>query len=223
MHIPPSDRARAFRKLINLLKPGGVLAISLRNGPAEPARGIHPVSLAEVETLVREHGAFVERKAASDDRMGRAEIHWTHIALRLPDDGTGALPLLRHVILNDDKSSTYKLGLLRTLCRIADGAAGLAREHDDEYVSLPMGQVALTWIRLYKPLLEADLPQSPSNRGYDRLGFAKDAIPRTQSGVCTGSPGGHAVLKGHGDRASSGDQGRGRDHSQDAGHPHQVS
>lgn len=91
-------------------QPGGVLAISLRNGPAEPARGIHPVSLAEVETLVREHGAFVERKAASDDRLGRAEIHWTHIALRLPDDGTGALPLLRHVILNDDKSSTYKLG-----------------------------------------------------------------------------------------------------------------
>ena len=39
-----------------------------------------------------------------------------------------------------------------------------------------MGQVALTWIRLYKPLLEADLPQSPSNCGYDRLGFAKDAF-----------------------------------------------
>jgi hypothetical protein len=31
--------------------------------------------------------------------------------VRLPDDGSGALPLLRHIILNDDKSSTYKLAL----------------------------------------------------------------------------------------------------------------
>jgi SAM-dependent methyltransferase len=42
MHVAPSDRARAFRKLINLLKPGGILAITLRHGPAEADRGIHP-------------------------------------------------------------------------------------------------------------------------------------------------------------------------------------
>ena len=56
------------------------------------------------------------------------------MALRLPDDGTGALPLLRHVILNDQKSATYKLGLLRALCRAADGQAGLARERARTHV-----------------------------------------------------------------------------------------
>ena len=86
------------------------------------------------------------------------------------------MPLLRHIILNDDKSSTYKLGLLRTLCRIADGAGGVAGSADDDHVAIPMGLVALTWIRLYKPLLVADLPQNPSNRGCDRLGFAKTAF-----------------------------------------------
>jgi len=176
MHVPPSERARSFRKLINLLKPGGVIAITLRDGPAENDRGIHPICSSEVQALARKHGAFVERTIVDDDRLGREEVHWTQIALRLPDDGTGALPLLRHVILNDDKASTYKLGLLRTLCRIADGAAGLAREHDEDHVAAPMGLIALTWIRLYKPLLVADLPQSPINRGYDRLGFAKDAF-----------------------------------------------
>jgi hypothetical protein len=45
------------------------------------------------------------------------------LALRLPDDGTGALPLLRHIIFNDDKSSTYKLALLRVL------KAGLPQQH----------------------------------------------------------------------------------------------
>ncbi len=178
MHVAPSDRARAFRKLITLIKPGGLLAITLRSGPSEPERGFHPVSVDEVRILARNHGAFVERESSAADHLGRPEVHWTHLAIRLPDDGTGALPLLRHVILNDDKSSTYKLGLLRALCRIADGAGGFASSADDDHVSIPMGLVALTWLRLYKPLLDADFPQNPSNRGSGRLGFAKTAFSR---------------------------------------------
>ena len=176
MHVAPSDRARAFRKLVTLLKPGGLLAITLRHGPAEPERGFHPVSEDEIRKLARDHGAFIERQRSADDHLGRTDVQWTHLAVRLPDDGTGALPLLRHIILNDDKSSTYKLGLLRTLCRIADGAGGIAGSTDDDHVAIPMGLVALTWIRLYKPLLAADLPQNPSNRGCERLGFAKTAF-----------------------------------------------
>ena len=179
MHVASSDRARAFRKLITLLKPGGVLAITLRRGPTEAGRTVHPVSAAEIKRLARDHGAFVERENTADDLLGRREIRWEQLAIRLPDDGTGALPLLRHVILNDDKSSTYKLGLLRVLCRIADSAGGLASPVDDEHVAIPMGLVALTWIRLYKPLLAANLPQSPQNhRGGVRLGFAKEAFGR---------------------------------------------
>jgi hypothetical protein len=54
------------------------------------------------------------------DGLGRAEIAWTTLILELPDDGTGALPLLRGMILDDRKSATYKLALLRVLARIAD-------------------------------------------------------------------------------------------------------
>ena len=85
--------------------------------------------------------------------------------LRLPDDGTGALPLLRHLILSDAKSSTYKLALLRAIARIADGTPGVAREAGDDHVAIPLGLVALTWLRLFKPLIDAGLPQSPANRG----------------------------------------------------------
>lgn len=179
MHVAPSDRARAFRKLITLLKPGGVLAITLRHGPAETERRLHPVSAAEIKSLARDHGAFVERETTADDQLGRREVRWDQLAIRLPDDGTGALPLLRHVILNDDKSSTYKLGLLRVLCRIADGAGGLASPVDEEHVAIPMGLVALTWLRLYKPLLAANLPQSQKNlSGGEGLAFAREAFGR---------------------------------------------
>ena len=111
MHVLPDDRSRAFRKIVSLLKSGGLLVLTLRHGPAEPERGMHPVSLDEVERLARDHGLAVVRVQRAEDQLRRADVSWTHIALRLPDDGTDALPLLRHVILHDDKSSTYKLGL----------------------------------------------------------------------------------------------------------------
>ena len=181
MHLPHGQRPRAFRKLVNLLKPGGVIAISLRIGPADPERGMHPVDGAEIVSLARNHGTIVQRELDSADQLGRDGIHWTNYALRLPDDGTGALPLLRHVILNDDKSSTYKLGLLRSICRIADGTAGLVRRSDDDMVSVPLGLVALTWLRLYKPLIAASFPQSPTNEsGGLRLGFVREAFRRLE-------------------------------------------
>ena len=177
MHVRSPDRRRAFRKLVSLLRPGGLLAITLRDGPEEPGRGVHPVSMAEIERLAADHGLAIVRVHRQPDLQGRPDLSWICVAMRLPDDGTGALPLLRHVILHDDKASTYKLGLLRSLCRIADGWAGMAREADDGHVALPLGLVGLTWLRLYLPLAKADLPQSPTNtRGGDRLGFAREGF-----------------------------------------------
>ena len=36
----------------------------------------------------------------------------------------------------------------------------------------------MTWIRLFKPLLSAGLPQGPANVGLKRLGFVKEAYRR---------------------------------------------
>ncbi len=69
----------------------------------------------------------------------------------------------------------YKLALLRTLCRVADGSAGFARESGNDFVSLPLGLIALTWLRLFKPLLSAGLPQNPKNIGLNHLSFVKPA------------------------------------------------
>ncbi|BEQ13127.1 class I SAM-dependent methyltransferase [Desulfoferula mesophila] len=180
MHLAPADRPRAFRKLIGLLKPGGFMAITLRHGPAEPERGIHPVALDEVEKLARSHGAIIERIVNAEDRLGRREVQWSQMVVRLPDDGTGALPLLRHIILNDAKSSTYKLALLRVVARIADSVSGMAWEDEDDHVAIPLGLAALFWVRAFKPLIEADLPQTPKNRGAQGLGFARKGFAALQ-------------------------------------------
>ena len=174
MHLPQSVRDRAFRKLILLLNPGGVLALTLRHGPSDPDRPMYPVSVDELETLARNHGAEVIFSQTTSDELGRTDIRWSHIAIRLPDDGTGALPLLRYAILSSEKSSTYKtykLGLLRTLARIADSSQGMTHPAGDEFVSIPLGLVALVWLRLYKPLINENLPQTPTNQGIEGLGF----------------------------------------------------
>jgi len=174
-HVAPADRPRAFRKLAMLLKPGGVLVMTLRHGPAPSVMQMHPTSTAEIEGLARAHGLEVLRVAASSDQGGRAGVTWDVIALRMPDDGTGALPLVRGIVLSDEKSSTYKLALLRAVARIADYAPAAATPAPDgrDAVEVPLGLVALNWLRMYLPLVRARLPQMPGNVGIERLGFAK--------------------------------------------------
>ena len=176
MFIPETERKRSFRKLIALLKPRGVIAISFRT-PCERHRGMYPVSVAEIEQLALGHGAYVELINKSGDFLGRPDVEWHQMIVRLPDDGTGALPLIRRIVLLDDKSSTYKLALLRSLCRVASISPGLARESGSDQVTIPLGAVALAWVQLYLPLLSADMPQNPSNiSGGEHIGFAKSAL-----------------------------------------------
>lgn len=172
MFVAPRDRERSFRKLVTFLKPRGVIAFSLRR-PVDRERGMYPADREEIEALARRHGAYVEAVSEVPDLSGRAELSWLRVVVRLPDDGSGALPLVRRIVLNDNKSSTYKLGLLRAVCRVAHGAPGFARHVDGQHVDVPLGLVALFWIRLYLPLLSGDLPQSPLNRrDFERIGFA---------------------------------------------------
>ena len=179
MHVAKEDREKAFRQLVGLLKPGGVIAITLRMGPIDKDRGIHQVSSDELRQLAKKFTLIEEYYGDCADHSGRDDIHWINFAFRALEDGTGALPLLRHVILKEAKSSTYKLALLRALCRAADSSAGLSSEtSDDEYSSVPLGLVALNWIRLFTPLLKAELPQSPENIGFEKLRFAKQPFRR---------------------------------------------
>lgn len=180
MHVPEHLRERCLRKLTTLLAPNGRIAISLRLGEADPARDIHVVSLAEMHALARQFGLRVIRTEDSTDQLGRAAVSWTTVVLGLPDDGIGTLPLLRHLILRDEKSSTYKIALLRILARIADVAGGTAR-HESESVVLPLGLVALFWLRIYKPLVEQGLPQMPVSRTGSGLGFVRDSFHALRS------------------------------------------
>ena len=87
MHVAPADRPPAFRTLVDLIEPGGLMVLSLRHGPAEPARAMHAVSADEIRRLARDNGAFVERCIADQDHLGRPDVRWTRMAVRLGGAG----------------------------------------------------------------------------------------------------------------------------------------
>ncbi|KAA0874025.1 methyltransferase domain-containing protein [Nitrincola tapanii] len=172
MHLPPSSRERAFRILTELLAPSGLLVITLRHGPGDGKRVFYEVTKAELDRYARQRAVVpvTLEHTSHTDELKREEVTWETAVYRLPDDGTGALPTLRHIIVNDNKASTYKLGLLRTLVRIADSAPGMVLSRSDDWVELPLGALGLFWIMLYHPLvLKHQLRQSPGARG---LSFA---------------------------------------------------
>jgi hypothetical protein len=180
MHIPPSERARSIRKLANLLKPGGKLVISLRHGQTEDdykTRKMFDVCADELKQLATDVGLFTKLETPKEnDELGRGHIHWQTVVLQLPDDGTGAFPFIRHVALNDGKSATHKLALLRVLLRIADGHPGavLRREASScgGRIILPAGLVALYWCHQYKDLIDdRKLFQTPNKN--PNMGFMK--------------------------------------------------
>ncbi|WP_026143100.1 MULTISPECIES: class I SAM-dependent methyltransferase [unclassified Thioalkalivibrio] len=173
MHLPEHQRERAFRILANLLAPGGVLVITLRHGASPDERTFHPVSRDELEHFARQQALVSVSCEDVPDTQGRPGVSWETVVFRLADDGTGVLPLLRHIIVNDDKSSTYKLALLRAVVRLAEDAPGLVLRRDDDRVEVPFGALGLYWIKLYMPLLLRErLKQLPRATP----GFAKSAF-----------------------------------------------
>jgi len=161
MHLPPEHRPRAMRNLAMSLKPGGRLVITRRHAPTPHHPPIWPVNAQEIERLGLDVGlALRVATEHANDISARPDVKWQTIILDMPNDGAGALPLLRGVILRQQKSSTYKLALLRCITRIADSSANAARDAGD-HIELPLGLIALYWIRMFKPLIANAWPQRP--------------------------------------------------------------
>ncbi|WP_371195989.1 methyltransferase domain-containing protein [Glaciecola sp. SC05] len=165
MHLAPTHRERAFRKLSSLLKPNGKLIISLRHGECRDGRVMYSVSSEEHQKLASKFGLSFElaSEKVKKDQMGRSDVSWETVVLTLPDDGTGAFPLIRNIVVNDNKASTYKIALLRSVLRIAEAHAGAVIDQSDDLVELPLGLVAFYWLKLYRPLIDVHKMQQLNN------------------------------------------------------------
>ena len=84
IHLDPQQRREAMARVASLLRPGGVLALTLRHGPAPPGRRrLFETSAAETIALAGSHGLDLAVKVEHrPDFYGRREVTWTSLAFR---------------------------------------------------------------------------------------------------------------------------------------------
>lgn len=85
MHLPAAERPQAFARLIELLAKTGMLTITLRFGPSDPARPMYPVSSEELAQLATQHG--LQLKALNNvgvtaDFLQRSEVSWQTVCIQ---------------------------------------------------------------------------------------------------------------------------------------------
>ena len=224
MHVAPKGRERAFRILSELLGPSGLLVITLRLGgdaAENAARGFHDTSAEELIGYANRRAIALRSRTTQPD-LRRPGLKWETLVFAMPDDGTGSLPLLRHVIVNDNKSSTYKLGLLRTLVRLAETAPGLIIERTDDLRGHS--------IRGRRPVLVETVlapgvapPPAAAPIGAGRLWLGEGSVPPTAGRLAFRPSARRPVRCGSGRHPHPRHQRRLRQYREDAGALHHSS
>jgi hypothetical protein len=82
MHLDVQEREQAMPTVAGLLRPGGVMLLSLRHGPSPARRRVFPVSADETILLAKAVGLNVAMRLEDQaDPFGRAEVTWTRLGL----------------------------------------------------------------------------------------------------------------------------------------------
>ncbi len=167
MHLPDTDLFEFAYQLRQMLKSGGTAVLSVSEGRAVDAesrdsqgRLFRERPPAELTLLFERLGFTLVAREKNADAMGRGDVQWTTLVLRL-DSVSGARPVdqIEAIINRDRKVASYKLALLRALCDIAQTASHQVRWHENDTVSVPLGLIAERWLYAYWPLQEAGIRQ----------------------------------------------------------------
>ena len=81
MHLPKYERPPTLKRLAELLSENGTLYISLRFGPNDEARPMHPVSYEELATLAKSIGLTARNlnPVPSQDGLKRDDVKWVTV------------------------------------------------------------------------------------------------------------------------------------------------
>jgi SAM-dependent methyltransferase len=80
-HLDPGQRREAMPNIGRLLRPAGVLLMSLRYGPVPPGRRMFAVSAEETIELAAAEGLrLVFRNEGADSALKRPGVSWTRLA-----------------------------------------------------------------------------------------------------------------------------------------------
>ena len=82
MHLDAAQRERAMARVAALLRPNGLMALSLRHGPVPAGRRMFDVSAAETRDLAEHHGLLAIHDSEGPALQGGAGVWWSRLAFR---------------------------------------------------------------------------------------------------------------------------------------------
>lgn len=86
MHFDAAERALIMARVVPLLAPQGVLALSLRHGPVPPGRRMFAVSDEDVIAIAASHHlAPVLTLSGKRDKFQRDDVTWSRLVLKRRD------------------------------------------------------------------------------------------------------------------------------------------
>jgi len=80
MFLGPSTREAAMKSVVNLLKPGGILAIIIRY-PGDESRSMYTIKISEVINMARQHGLKLIAEKDRMDLVGR-DVKWETVIFK---------------------------------------------------------------------------------------------------------------------------------------------
>jgi SAM-dependent methyltransferase len=90
MHLDATQRRRAMPRVASLLRPNGVMSLSLRYGPVPGGRRMFTVSAEETARLATAEGlSLVLCREGLPASLGQAGVTWTRLAFRRTDAHAG--------------------------------------------------------------------------------------------------------------------------------------
>jgi SAM-dependent methyltransferase len=82
MHLDADQREHAMARVAGLLRPGGLMALSLRHGPVPAGRRMFEVSAAETRELAARHGLMTLHDSQGPALQGGAGVWWNRLVFR---------------------------------------------------------------------------------------------------------------------------------------------
>uniref|UniRef100_UPI003216B119 class I SAM-dependent methyltransferase n=1 Tax=uncultured Arthrobacter sp. TaxID=114050 RepID=UPI003216B119 len=82
MHLDQAQRERAMARVAPLVRPGGLIALSLRHGPVPAGRRMFDVTAAETRALARRHGLETILESQGVSLLGGPAVWWDRLAFR---------------------------------------------------------------------------------------------------------------------------------------------
>jgi len=88
MHLDQEQRRRGMPRVAALVRPGGVMALSLRHGPVPAGRRMFEVAAVETIALAQSQGlSCIRHQKSHDSLLGRAGVSWDRLAFARPVNG----------------------------------------------------------------------------------------------------------------------------------------